>query len=204
MLLLVLLAGSYWVEKERSPQSSAGRQPPHGYQAALIDSKGLPTSLSTFQGQWLVVLFGFVSCPDICPTHLAYLSQELGRMQSAQDGMAVQAKEAPIRGVFISVDPHRDTPTHLEAYRQHFDKGRNLLVAMTGSVDQLQQVAKSYGAFFQYRRDQKEVLPEGDYDVAHSTGFFIIDPKGQLVSVMAPPIAQGELTDKILNAQRKI
>jgi protein SCO1/2 len=213
LVLMILMGTGYWLENSKEGRSllrSLDGAPPDGYTTPLIDSQGKPTSLSSLKGKWVVLLFGFVSCPDICPTHLAYLSKEISRLN--REIPAGNPPADPLfQGVFVSVDPKRDTIANLESYRQHFDKGRGDIIALTGSVEDLRKLARSYGGFFEYRKDKtsKETLEETDiqsdshYDVAHSTGFFIIDPLGNLANVISPPLAQGQLVDMVNQAQRK-
>jgi len=205
LTFFLLLAGAYWIENSeagRQLKASLATKVPRGYSTALVDSHGNPSALENFRGQWLVVLFGFVSCPDICPTHLAYLTKELSGSGTNLGVSGRSGESPPVRGIFVSVDPFRDTPPVLESYRKHFDKDRDLITALTGTEEALQEVAQSYGAFFEYQKDRKPTRPEGQYDVAHSTGFYLIDPTGRLVTVVTPPIAPGHLAERLNNARR--
>src|SRR5690606_25145606 len=64
------------------------------------DFDGRPRALQDFKGKVLVVFFGFVQCPDVCPTTLADLAQV--KAQLGPDGDRLQV-------VFVTVDPERDT-----------------------------------------------------------------------------------------------
>src|SRR5690606_40688755 len=66
-----------------------------------------------FEGKVVLMFFGYASCPDICPTTMAQLSQVM-------EALGPQADQ--VRILFISVDPHRDTPEILQAYVNAFDK----------------------------------------------------------------------------------
>src|SRR6187200_222862 len=71
----------------------------------LTDQDGRERSLAEFKGKVVVVFFGYTQCPDVCPTTLAELA-EVKRSLGA-DGDKLQ-------GVFVSVDPERDTPALLK------------------------------------------------------------------------------------------
>jgi len=71
----------------------------------LSDSLGQPRSLQEFRGKLVVVFFGFTQCPDVCPTALIELAEI--KRQLGADGDKLQ-------GVFITVDPARDTPEVLK------------------------------------------------------------------------------------------
>ena len=67
----------------------------------LTDHNGQARHIKDFAGKVVVVFFGFTQCPDVCPTsmqELAEVKQMLGK-----DGDRLQ-------GIFVTVDPERDTP----------------------------------------------------------------------------------------------
>ena len=80
---------------------------------------------------------------------------------------------ARFTGVFISVDPARDTPQRLGRYVEFFDPG---FVGLTGSEGELETVAYRYGA----RIAIPEGQPEDGYLVSHSTFGYLIDPIGHV------------------------
>ncbi|MFY7854982.1 MAG: SCO family protein, partial [Rubrivivax sp.] len=74
---------------------------------SLPDPSGQVRTLAEFRGKVVVVFFGFTQCPDVCPTtlyELAQVRQALG--DSGQD----------VQGIFVTVDPERDTPELLKEY----------------------------------------------------------------------------------------
>ena len=78
----------------------------------LTDHNGQPRHIKDFAGKVVVVFFGYTQCPDVCPTsmqELAEVKQMLGK-----DGDRLQ-------GIFVTVDPERDTPEVLKAYMGNFD-----------------------------------------------------------------------------------
>lgn len=109
-------------------------------------------------------LFGYTQCPDVCPTTL----QELAEVKEL-----LGAQGDRVQGVFISVDPERDTPEILQAYTQAFDPG---MVALTGTPEQIAAVAKDFKVFYK----KVEGKQPGSYTVDHSAGLYVYDPKGQL------------------------
>ena len=131
---------------------------------ALTDADGKPRTLADFKGKVTLVFFGYTQCPDVCPTTLAELAavkRELGA-----DGDKLQ-------GVFVSVDPQRDTPEVLKAYVANFDPG---FVALSGTPDQIQAAAKNFKVFY-------AVVPgrtEGSYTVDHTAGTYVFDAQGRV------------------------
>lgn len=100
----------------------------------------------------------------MCPTTL----QELAEVKEL-----LGAQGDRVQGVFISVDPERDTPEILQAYTQAFDPG---MVALTGTPEQIAAVAKDFKVFYK----KVEGKQPGSYTVDHSAGLYVYDPKGQL------------------------
>lgn len=130
----------------------------------LPDQDGRMRSLSDFKGKVVVVFFGYTQCPDVCPTTMAELA-EVKRSLGA-DGARVQ-------GVFVSVDPERDTPALLKAYAASFDPS---FVALRGSEDQTRAVAKDFKVFFAKVPGK---TPES-YTMDHTAASFIFDAQGRV------------------------
>jgi protein SCO1/2 len=150
---------------------------------ALVDASGKPTSLVEPRGLFKVVLFGYMTCPDVCPISLAYMSNELALLGADADR---------VRGVFVSVDPKRDQPAKLGEYARHFDER---IVAYTGEEPQLRAAAKELGAYFDY--EPVEGGRPGDYTVVHSGNLYILDPQGRFVTALSPPLKRKALSDAL-------
>ncbi len=126
----------------------------------------------SLKGQWTIVLFGFLNCPDICPTSLSELAKISTRLRSSSANKKVNY-------VFVSVDPGRDSVSGMTQYLQFFDSS---IQGVTGSEEQLNRFANSLGTRF-------KVSPyDENYTVAHSVTFSIIDPSGALSGRFRPGI----------------
>lgn len=131
---------------------------------SLSDQDGRSRSLAEFKGKVVVVFFGYTQCPDVCPTTLAELA-EVKRMLG-QDGEKVQ-------GIFVTVDPERDTAPLLKAYLNSFDP---TFVALRGSEEQTKAVAKEFKVFYAKVPGK---TPES-YTMDHTAASFIFDPQGRV------------------------
>ena len=131
---------------------------------SLPDQTGTVRSLADFKGKVIVVFFGYTQCPDVCPATMAELAQIKKAM--GKDGERVQ-------GLFVSVDPERDTPEILKAYMASFDSS---FVALRGNVDQTKAAAKEFKVFY----GKVPGKTEGSYTVDHTAGSFIFDPAGKV------------------------
>ena len=87
----------------------------------LPDASGQRRTLADFKGKVTLVFFGFTHCPDVCPTTL---------LEIAEVKKALGADGERVQGVFVTVDPERDTPEVLKAYVDNFGAG---FVALRGT-----------------------------------------------------------------------
>ena len=145
----------------------------------LVDHRGQPVTIASYQGAPLLVVFGYTSCPDVCPMTLARLASALEGLES--DGMLAQ-------GVFITVDPIRDTPEVLASYVAAFHER---LSGLTGDDRGLRQATQSFRVFY-------EKVGEGDddYFMDHSAYIYLLGPGGDLLSYYHPDLdSEALLTD---------
>jgi protein SCO1 len=167
----VLAAGSLLAACERMP--GASKEPfksvditgaEYARELSLTDAQGKPRTLADFKGKVTLVFFGYTQCPDVCPTTLAELAavkRELG-----PDGERVQ-------GVFVSVDPQRDTAEILKAYMASFDPG---FVALRGTPEETQAAARNFKVFYA----KVPGRTEGSYTVDHTAGTYVFDAQGRV------------------------
>ncbi|RYF44089.1 MAG: SCO family protein [Comamonadaceae bacterium] len=130
----------------------------------LTDHTGQPRSLKDFQGKVVVLFFGFTQCPDVCPTSMAELAQV--KKLLGKDGDKLQ-------GLFITVDPQRDTPELLKAYMANFDPG---FLALRGTPEQLATTAKDFKVYYK----KVEGKTPTSYTMDHSAASYVYDTQGRL------------------------
>ncbi|HCY16819.1 MAG: photosynthetic protein synthase I [Curvibacter sp. GWA2_64_110] len=131
----------------------------------LTDHNGQPRSLQDFRGKVVVMFFGYTQCPDVCPTSMTELV-EVKKLLGA-DGDKLQ-------GMFVSVDPERDTPALLKAYMANFDP--TFLALYAGSPEKLAALAKDYKVYYK----KVEGKTPTSYTMDHSAGSYIYDTAGRL------------------------
>lgn len=136
----------------------------------LPDHTGKRRTLADFRGKAVLVFFGYTSCPDACPTALAEMAQVVDRL--GPDGERVQ-------GLFVTVDPERDTPERLARYVTAFHPS---FLGLRGSPDELEKTAREFKGYFR----KADPAPsghshdDGGYMVDHSTAIFLFDPQGRV------------------------
>lgn len=133
-----------------------------GMDFLLTDDEGQEYRYSEHQGQVRLLFFGFTYCPDICPTTLNDLTK-------AVDILGEKGQE--VETLFVSIDPERDTPERLNQYLGAFPIP---VTGLTGSQEDIAEVAQAYGAFYE-RLDLDSAL---GYTMDHSTYLYLIDREG--------------------------
>jgi len=133
----------------------------------LIDARGRPFTNADLTSAPTLVYFGFTRCPDVCPTTLVKLAQALK-----------QAAIGPLRVVFVTVDPERDTSAVVGLYAHAFDPS---FQGVTGTPEAIRSVAKNFAVAF-----NRVDLPGGDYTMDHSAVLFLVDARG-IVAIFTPP-----------------
>jgi protein SCO1/2 len=153
----------------------------------LVDQTGRKVDEGLLKGKWSLVFFGFTYCPDVCPTTLLSLAQ-------AEDRLGPKAKD--LQTVFISVDPGRDTPQQLKLYLSN-DAFPKHVVGLTGTLPQVDAVAKVYRVYFQKSGDGP------DYVVNHSTPTYLMSPKGRFVCVIPYGLTPEQTAERVDKAMRE-
>ena len=131
---------------------------------SLTDHNGQPRTLADFNGKVVVIFFGYTQCPDVCPTSMSEMAQ--AKQLLGTDGDKLQ-------GLFVSVDPARDTPEIMKAYMGSFDP---TFLALYAQPDQLPAVAKSFRIYYK-KVDGKTPT---SYTMDHSAGSYVYDTQGRV------------------------
>ncbi len=130
---------------------------------SLVDDSDNPVTERSFPGKYLLVYFGYVTCPDICPETLNTMAASLERLGR---------KAALVQPLFITVDPVHDTPGVLRHYVSGFS---GKLIGLTGPEAELNKVATAYHVFRAPHQG-----PGGKLD--HSAVLYLMAPDGRFVA----------------------
>lgn len=170
--------------------------------APLTDNSGRTTSLAAFRGKTVVLADFLTLCQDICPM----ISANIAQMDRA---VAAAHLTGQVQFIELTVDPQRDTPARLSAYRKLFDASPNWSF-LTASPEVIAQVWKYFGAWYQ---KEDEDSPAGldwwtgqklTYDVDHQDVLVYLDKSGhERFLIEGPPNTQNHLPpaklDQFLN-----
>jgi len=140
---------------------------PYGKGFVLTDMHGQPRTLADFAGKVVMLYFGFVQCPDVCPTALTRASQVMQQLGPEQ--------AARVQVIFVTVDPERDTPELLRDYMAAFDAR---FLALYGNAEQTQATAAAFKAYY------KKVPTGSGYTMDHTALSYLFDTRGQLRVVL--------------------
>ena len=121
----------------------------------------------SFRGKVLAVYFGYTYCPDVCPTSLSSLASALNSFE--------KEKIKDFTGIFISVDPDRDTLKNLKAYTNYFHPS---FIGATSTKDNIDNITKRYESY--YKKVELENSAMG-YSIAHTSFIYLFDKEGRLV-----------------------
>jgi protein SCO1 len=150
---------------------------------SLPDFNGQMRTLAEFRGKVVVVFFGFLNCPDICPATMAEWTSIREKLASSM-GQAVAEK---LQVVFITVDPERDTPDKLKAYAQAFH-GSN--VGLRGDAASTAATAKAFKVIYEKQPGKSP----GQYSIDHTAASFVFDTNGNIRLY----VRMGQAADKTL------
>ena len=134
----------------------------------MVDHNGQARSIKDFAGKVVVLFFGFTQCPDVCPTSMAELAEAKKLLDKGGKGDGDK-----VQGLFITLDPERDTLPVLKAYMGNFDP---TFLAMRTTPDKLVDLAKNFKTYYKKMPGRTDT----SYSMDHSVGSFVYDTKGNV------------------------
>lgn len=136
------------------------------YNFEVSSANGLLTN-DSFKGKNLAIYFGYTFCPDVCPTSLSSLAQALNEFD--------EKRANNLQGLFISVDPERDTLPNLDEYSKYFHKN---FQGATSTKENIDDITKRFGTFYEkvYLKNSQM-----EYSVSHTSYIYIFDKEGNFV-----------------------
>ena len=189
-LIAFLLATAPMVGAQEMPSPGAlmdalmwGKEPV-GAPFALTDQHGRLRTDAEFRGKFILLYFGYTHCPDICPADVLSITLAL-------QGLGESA--ASLQPIFVTLDPERDTQTHLGDYLGSFDPR---WIGLTGDPTAIRALSLAYKIWF-----AKAAGARGDdYSIDHTTAIFLINREGNYIGFL-PPGTEPERIMQALRAQ---
>ncbi len=184
LVWLLLLWNPVTEQLESKHQTLVLREAPTGGNFTL-ETRGKKISLKDFKGKIVLLYFGYTQCPDICPTSLSLMSQAFKQMSEAELNK--------VQGLFISVDPSRDTPEKLAEYTTYFHPK---IIGATSNKETIDKIVQLYGASYRIVKSDSAM----GYIVDHSSATYVIDQQGKLRKILV----HGTSPDIIRSVIRKL
>ncbi len=150
---------------------------------SLVDHNGNTVDQTMLVGQPSLLFFGFTHCPDVCPTTMAEMQlwfQQLG--EEADD----------LQGVFVSVDPLRDTPDVIKGYVSFVS---DRMIGVTGAQEEIDKIVAAWRVLA-----EKVPLDGEDYTMNHTASVFLVNDQGEFEGT----ISYGETVEVAIDKIRKL
>ena len=147
------------------------QQPRQLPEFSLLRDNGQPFKLASLQGHWTLFFPGFTTCPDVCPTTLAFLKTLTAKLVTEGQKLDI---------VFISVDPDRDTPERLASYVHFFNPD---FVGVTAQEPELARFAQLMGIAY----SKVPGTNPQNYTMDHTAALILVNPQAQITAYFTPP-----------------
>jgi protein SCO1/2 len=185
LLSLILLFGAgiwassqgFWQTKGATAYANLGGE-------FTLNSNTGEVSLSDYKGKLVAIYFGFMSCPDVCPTALSSLSAAMRSLDDTQ--------QQQIQPLFISVDPDRDSLENMAAFTAYFYPS---MKGLSGDLPYLEKLTRQYGAYFRHIPLEDSAL---GYTVDHTSRIYLIDRQGKLVTTIPHATSVAEISELLV------
>jgi protein SCO1 len=133
-----------------------------------------------FRGKWLIIYFGYTSCPDACPTALSDITAALEQLGPLAD---------KVQPLFITVDPDRDTPEVMADYAGSFDPR---FLGLRGTAEETAAAAAEFRVTYVVRK-----LGHDAYAIDHSSFIYLMNPDGALAKLLTGDLPGHQLADEL-------
>ena len=160
LLAVIVCAGAAYVS---NPWRAGARAPSLiGGPFKLAATDGRTLTDADMRGEPFLVFFGYTHCPDVCPATLSEISDVLAKIPGK-----------PVKALFVTIDPERDTAPIMKDYVSNFDPR---IIGLTGDRSAIDQVERAYRVYA-----RKAPQENGDYTMDHSAVVYLMDSEGRFV-----------------------
>jgi protein SCO1 len=140
----------------------------------LITHTGESFGPQALKGRWSFVFFGYLGCPDICPSSL-HAMREMDRIMAERDSGKLERQF-----IFVSVDPAHDRPEAIAAYLDWYQAG---FIGLAGTAAEIAALATPMAVKF-----EEHIDTTGYRSIDHTSSLMMIDPQGRVVGALPPPL----------------
>jgi protein SCO1/2 len=180
------------LSKQVNPTASLYSNPKslHNKFPLIDDGRNIVLLSDVAKDKWSILYFGYASCPDVCPTDLATLSQTLGLMKHSDK----------LQVVFISVDPKRDVG-NLDAFTKRFNTN---FIGLSAEDEVLASMTKALGVYHEVEKTKQRALTKdhskhkstkmkkpmkvnNNYLINHTASYLLLNPNLELTGLLTNP-----------------
>lgn len=177
-----------WKQKEERSRAITRSEhigvPKLGGPFQLVDRQGAVRTNKDYKGKYMLIYFGFCHCPDICPQEMEKQTQAIEMLDKDFGGLA------PVVPIFISVDPHRDTPAKVDAYCKDFHPR---LVGLTGTPEEVKKVSRAYRVYY----NESVRTSDTEYLIDHSIIHYLMGRNGKFIDFFGKNMTAQEIVTKM-------
>jgi protein SCO1/2 len=155
---------------------------------SLTDQFGARVREADFRGKLMLVYFGYIFCPDVCPTELQTITTALEALGPAA---------AEIVPIFITIDPDRDTVALMKDYAANFHPA---LRALSGSRQEIAAAARAYRVYYAKSPSEGAEAEADDYSMDHTAIVYLMDRKGRYLAHFPSATPPERLTERLRQA----
>ena len=167
-------ASTYWGAAPADVRAYLWPEPRKIGDFQLRTQHGELFTAENFVGQWNFIFFGFLRCPDVCPTSLHAIREMRKSL------LAIDDHPQNYQFIFVTVDPDNDTPEQLREYLNFYEPS---FVGLYGPDEQIQSLARPMAVRYIAYMDE-----DGNETIDHSSSLMVIDPQGRVVAALPPPL----------------
>ena len=179
---LAIIAGAIYLGWSIGPKPDAAApeeaaldlDAPVGGPFTLVGVDGRPVSDTEFRGRYMLIVFGYTFCPDVCPTSLLAVGRALDELDATRPELSQE-----IVPLFVTLDPERDTPEQMGRYLGNFD---SRIVGLSGDPGAIERMATAYGVRFEKVEDESV----SGYLLDHTTNIMFMGPDGAYLTHFSP------------------
>jgi len=187
VLIAVAATVFFWISQQGGDDrfaqcrasSIAGGTAAIGGPFSLVDETGAEVTEADIIDRPTLVYFGYSYCPDVCP---------FDAVRNAEVATILRDQERPVRDVFITIDPVRDTPEVMKEFTDFFDED---MIGLTGSEQQIIDVAKAYRVYYAKNGEGE------DYLMDHSTLTYLMSPQDGLLEIFRRDLPAEKMAEQV-------
>ncbi|MCJ8320935.1 MAG: SCO family protein [Colwellia sp.] len=136
---------------------------------------------------WFLISYGYTQCPDVCPTTLMLMKQFSEKLNQFDDA-------TPVKLIFYTIDPLRDTQQILMQYMHYF--GDNFIGLRPSDNDSYLNFEGNLALKYLIKKPTLSASNQANnsdnsdkktsHQVSHGLTLYLVNPEGKLQAIFQP------------------